>query len=60
MTYFGFMHGEAVGVGGGLGVTPSVALAYLVMAGGFYALGRTNVSVPYTVHMDMPHGVPAE
>jgi adenine/guanine/hypoxanthine permease len=37
-----------------------VALAYLMMAGGFYALGRTNVSVPYTVHMDMPHGVPAE
>src|SRR6195952_4937722 len=55
LTYFGFMHGEAVGIGGGLGVTPSVALAYLVMAGGFYALGRTSVSVPYTAHMDMPH-----
>jgi len=27
-----FMHGEAVGIGGGLGVTPGVAFAYLVMA----------------------------
>src|SRR3979411_2074853 len=60
MTYFGFMHGEAVGIGGGFGVTPSVAFAYLVMAGGFYALGRTSVSVPYTAHMDMPHAAPAE
>ncbi len=34
MTYFGFMHGEAVGIGGGLGVTPGVTLAYLVMAAG--------------------------
>src|SRR6516165_7748884 len=40
LTYFGFMHGEAVGVGGGLGVTPAVALSYLVMAAGFFALSR--------------------
>src|SRR6202162_3676356 len=33
MTYFGFMHGEAVGIGGGFGVTPSVALACAVAAG---------------------------
>ena len=33
LTYFGFMHGEAVGVGEhGLGVTPAVALAYLLVA----------------------------
>jgi AGZA family xanthine/uracil permease-like MFS transporter len=33
LTYFGFMHGEAVGFGEhGLGVTPSVALAYLLVA----------------------------
>ena len=32
MTYFGFMHGEAVGIGGGFGVTPGVAFAYAVMA----------------------------
>ncbi|MEP6840303.1 MAG: regulator, partial [Bradyrhizobium sp.] len=60
MTYFGFMHGEAVGIGGGFGVTPSVAFAYAVMAAGLYALGRTSVSVPYTAHMDMPHAAPAE
>ena len=40
LTYFGFMHGEAVGVGGGLGVTPAVALAYAVMAAGLFALGK--------------------
>src|SRR6201988_2298955 len=34
LTYFGFMHGEAVGIGGGLGVTPTVALAYAVVAAG--------------------------
>ncbi len=33
-TYFGFMHGPAVGLGeSGLGVTPSVTLGYLLMAG---------------------------
>src|SRR6201746_2100291 len=56
MTFFGFMHGESVGIG----VTPSVAFAYAVMAAGLFALGRTSVSVPYTAHMEMPHGVPAE
>ena len=34
LTYFGFMHGEAVGIGAnGLGVTPAVAFAYLLVAG---------------------------
>ncbi len=56
MTFFGFMHGESVGIG----VTPSVALAYAVMAAGLFALGRTSVSVPYTAPHDIPHGVPAE
>jgi adenine/guanine/hypoxanthine permease len=60
MTYFGFMHGEAVGIGGGLGVTPGVALAYLVMAGGLYALARTNPSESYSSHSDMPVAAPAE
>src|ERR1700740_1023229 len=44
LTYFGFMHGEAVGIGGGLGVTPGVALAYAVMAAGFYAGGKDGSS----------------
>src|SRR3982075_1167992 len=60
MTYFGFMHGEAVGIGGGFGVTPSVALAYAVMAAGLYALGRTSASESYSLHGDMPLAAPAE
>src|SRR5438093_1414552 len=60
MTYFGFMHGEAVGVGGGLGVTPGVALAYLVMAGGLYALARTSPSESYSSQPEMPVATPAE
>ena len=42
LTYFGFMHGEAVGIGGGLGVTPAVALAYAVVAAVFYGLGEVR------------------
>lgn len=40
LTYFGFMHGEAVGIGGGFGVTPSVAFAYAVVAAGLFVLAR--------------------
>jgi AGZA family xanthine/uracil permease-like MFS transporter len=41
LTYFGFMHGEAVGIGAaGLGVTPSVAIAYLIVAVFLLALSR--------------------
>jgi len=60
LTYFGFMHGEAVGVGGGLGVTPTVALAYAVVAAGFFAVGKLGTSfdsVPHPVEM---HAAPAE
>ena len=45
LTYFGFMHGEAVGIGGGFGVTPSVALAYAMVAAFLYALARMPASV---------------
>ena len=38
------MHGESIGFGGGLGVTPSVVLAYLVMAGGLFALTKTGAN----------------
>ena len=44
LTYFGFMHGEAVGIGGGLGVTPGVALAYAVVAAGFLAVEKFGAS----------------
>jgi AGZA family xanthine/uracil permease-like MFS transporter len=40
LTYFGFMHGEAVGIGSGLGVTPSITLGYLMVAGVLVACGR--------------------
>jgi adenine/guanine/hypoxanthine permease len=60
MTYFGFMHGEAVGIGGGLGVTPGVTLAYLVMAAGLFALSKNTATVSYSPHADMAHAAPAE
>src|SRR5471030_2874052 len=52
LTYFGFMHGEAVGTGGGLGVTPGVALAYAVVAAGFLAVEKFGASADYVAHPD--------
>jgi adenine/guanine/hypoxanthine permease len=61
LTYFGFMHGEAVGVGGGLGVTPGVALAYAVVAAGFFAVGKYGSSAEsYVPSHDIPIAAPAE
>jgi AGZA family xanthine/uracil permease-like MFS transporter len=54
LTYFGFMHGPAVGIGNGLGVTPGVALAYLIVAGFLFALSRMPELVA------APKAVPAE
>jgi len=45
LTYFGFMHGDAIGIGGGFGVTPSVALAYLIVAGFLFTLARAPALV---------------
>jgi AGZA family xanthine/uracil permease-like MFS transporter len=55
LTYFGFMHGESIGVGGGLGVTPSVTLAYLIVAGFLFMLSKQPVFADAPVH-----AVPAE
>jgi len=53
LTYFGFMHGEAVGIGAnGLGVTPSVAIAYTVVAAFLFALSRAPETVPSAVAKD--------
>jgi len=60
LTYFGFMHGEAVGIGGGLGVTPGVALAYAVVAAGFFAVGKYGISGLPISHPETPLAVPAE
>jgi AGZA family xanthine/uracil permease-like MFS transporter len=59
LTYFGFMHGEAVGIGGGMGVTPGVALAYAVVAIGFFAVEKLGVSTMAVPEMSS-HAVPAE
>lgn len=59
LTYFGFMHGEAVGTGGGFGVTPAVALAYAVMAGGLFAASKLGATEHYAAHPEM-HAAPAE
>jgi AGZA family xanthine/uracil permease-like MFS transporter len=56
LTFFGFMHGEAVG----MDVTPGVALAYAVVAAGFYAVGKYGTSEASVSHPEMPHAVPAE
>jgi AGZA family xanthine/uracil permease-like MFS transporter len=60
LTYFGFMHGEAVGIGGGLGVMPGVALAYAVVAAGFLAAEKFGTGNVYVPQHDLPHAVPAE
>jgi AGZA family xanthine/uracil permease-like MFS transporter len=60
MTYFGFMHGESVGIGGGLGVTPGVALAYAVVAIGFFAMEKFGASTVSLSHPEMPLAAPAE
>lgn len=60
MTYFGFMHGEAVGIGGGLGVTPGVALAYAVMAAGLFALAKSGEGASYVAHAEVHAAAPAE
>jgi AGZA family xanthine/uracil permease-like MFS transporter len=60
LTYFGFMHGEAVGIGGGLGVTPGVALAYAVVAAGFLAVEKFGAGSLAITHSEPPLAVPAE
>src|SRR5450755_3839627 len=60
LTYFGFMHGEAVGTGGGMGVTPGVTLAYAVMAVGFLAVEKFGASTEYVSHPETPLAAPAE
>ncbi len=57
MTYFGFMHGPAVGIGQhGLGVTPGVALAYLIVAVFLLALTK----MPEFATAASPRAMPAE
>ena len=57
LTFFGFMHGPAVG----FGVTPMVAFAYVMVAGLFLACARLNwVEAPKAPAAATPSSQPAE
>ena len=56
LTFFGFMHGEAVG----FAVTPTVALAYAMVAAFLFALSRSPAVERVAAPNDVPAGVPAE
>jgi adenine/guanine/hypoxanthine permease len=58
LTFFGFMHGESVGIA----VTPVVAVAYLIVAVFLFALSLAPASLldKTAPHEAIPDGVPAE
>ena len=58
LTFFGFMHGEAIGIA----VTPTVAVAYLIVAAFIYGLSRypQMVSIEMPAPKPMGHPAPAE
>ena len=56
MTFFGFMHGEQVGIA----VTPSVAAAYAVVAAFLFALSRMPATASAPAMVAGHHAVPAE
>jgi AGZA family xanthine/uracil permease-like MFS transporter len=59
--YYAFMHGESVGIGGGLGVAPGVALAYAVVAVGFFAVEKFGASTETMSSLpEIPLAAPAE
>jgi AGZA family xanthine/uracil permease-like MFS transporter len=58
LTFFGFMHGESVGIA----VTPVVAIAYVIVAVFLYGLSRAPAAAldAAAPHEAIPAGVPAE
>ncbi len=58
LTFFGFMHGESIGIA----VTPTVAAAYLIVAAFIYGLSRypEMVDLPMPKAMPHAHAHPAE
>jgi AGZA family xanthine/uracil permease-like MFS transporter len=57
LTYFGLMHGEAIGIGKGLGVTPSISLAYAMVAGFLYLCARSLAGETSATRLaPQPHG----
>ena len=53
LTFFGFMHGEAIG----FGETPVVAVGYLAVATVLFICSRMPVTAPATAHAET-HAVP--
>ncbi|MBI3526597.1 MAG: regulator [Betaproteobacteria bacterium] len=51
-TFFGFMHGEAIG----LAQSPVVALAYLGVAGVLFGCGKYATAIPKAIETHAPHG----
>ena len=57
LTFFGFMHGEAIGIGR----TPMVALAYVLVAGWLFGCAKfATASSPAPVRHAPPAAVPAD
>jgi adenine/guanine/hypoxanthine permease len=58
LTFFGFMHGEAVGIA----VSPVLAIAYVIVAIFLFGLSRAPASLldKTAPHEAIPEGVPAE
>ncbi|MDQ0348348.1 regulator [Ancylobacter vacuolatus] len=58
LTFFGFMHGESVGIG----VTPTVAFAYLLVAGFLFGCAKYTAreESPAAASADGPQPAPAE
>jgi AGZA family xanthine/uracil permease-like MFS transporter len=56
LTFFGFMHGESVGIA----VTPGVAIAYAVVAIFLFAISRTAITLLTPAHVPRASPAPAE
>ena len=57
LTFFGFMHGQAVGIA----VSPTVAIAYVIVAAFLFALSRYPALAPaLTGHAETLAATPAE
>ncbi len=60
LTYFGLMHGESIGFGGGLGVTPSLVVAYGLTALFLFGFSRSSFTASDEVATVMHKLEPAE
>lgn len=57
LTFFGFMHGEAIGIAR----TPMVALAYLLVGAWLFGCAKyATATKPAPVHHDLHGAVPAD